>query len=108
MTLAEALETTRIHRIPSLTGGCTALVMLRPFRAPHQTVSDTGLIGGGPLLRPAEVTRAHHGVRCLDAWPECRRQVLEVLRLPLEKGLAEKLSPGFPLLRWPSCAGGAI
>jgi magnesium chelatase family protein len=87
MTLAEALETTRIHSIAGLTGDRTALVTTRPFRAPHHTLSDVGRIGGGPVPMPGEVSLAHHGVLFLDELPECRRHVLEVLRQPLEDGI---------------------
>ena len=87
MTLAEAIETTRIHRVAGLTGDRTALVTTRPFRAPHHTISDAGLIGGGHVPMPGEVSLAHHGVLFLDEWPECRRHVLEVLRQPLEESL---------------------
>jgi magnesium chelatase family protein len=87
MTLAEAMETTRIHRVAGRTGDRTALVTTRPCRAPHQTLSDAGLIGGGHVPMPGEVSLAHHGVRFLDEWPECRRHVLEVLRQPLEESL---------------------
>jgi len=90
MTLAEAIETTRIHSVAGLTGDRTALVTTRPFRAPHHTISDAGLIGGGHVPMPGDVPRAHYGVRCLDALTECRRHVLEVLRQPLEKGVTEK------------------
>ena len=87
MTLAEAIETIRIHRVADLTGDRTALVTTRPFRAPHHTISDAGLIGGGHVPMPGEVSLAHHGVLFLDAWPEFRRHVLEVLRQPLEDGV---------------------
>jgi magnesium chelatase family protein len=87
MSLAEALETTRIHRVAGLTGARTALVTMRPFRAPHHTISDVGLIGGGQVPLPGEVSRAHHGMLWLDDRPEFRRHVLEVLRQPLEKSL---------------------
>jgi magnesium chelatase family protein len=87
LTLAEALETTRIHRVAGLTGDRTAWVTTRPCRAPHQTLSDAGLIGGGHVPMPGEVSLTHYGVRFLDAWPECRRCVLEVLRQPLEDGV---------------------
>jgi magnesium chelatase family protein len=87
MSLAEALETTRIHRIAGLTGARTALVTTRPCRAPHHTLSDVGLIGGGQVPRPGDVSLAHHGVRFLDERPECTRHVLEVLRQPLEEGV---------------------
>jgi magnesium chelatase family protein len=85
MTLAEAIETTRIHRVTGLTGDRTVLVTTRPCRAPHHTNSDVGLIGGGHLTGPGEVSLAHHGVLFLDELPEFRRQVLEVLRQPLDR-----------------------
>jgi magnesium chelatase family protein len=78
MTLAEAIETTCIHRVAGLTGARTALVTTRPFRAPHHTISDAGLIGGGHVPMPGEGLLAHNGVRCLGERPGCRRQVLEV------------------------------
>jgi magnesium chelatase family protein len=87
MTLPEALETTRIHRVAGLTGARTALVTTRPFRAPHHTISDVGLIGGGQVPMPEEVSLAHHGGLFLDARPECTCHVLEVLRQPLEEGV---------------------
>jgi magnesium chelatase family protein len=82
MTLTEALDTTRIHGVAGLTGRRTAVVTTRPFRAPHQTISDVGLIGGGQVPMPGEVSLAHHGVLCLDALPECTRHVLAGLRQP--------------------------
>jgi magnesium chelatase family protein len=93
MTLAEAIETTRIHRVAGLTGDRTAWVTTRPCRAPHHPISDAGLIGGGHVPRPGDVLLAHHGVRFLDAWPEFRRHVLEVLRQPLEKSIVYIQSP---------------
>jgi magnesium chelatase family protein len=69
MTLAEALETTRLRRVAGLTGDRTALVTSRPFRAPHHTLSDAGLIGGGHVARPGEVSLAHNGVLFLDKLP---------------------------------------
>jgi magnesium chelatase family protein len=87
ITLADALETTRIHRDPGLTGDRTAWVTTRPFRAPHHTISDAGLIGGGHVPMPGDVLLAHNSVLFLDEWPEFRRHVLEVLRQPLEEGL---------------------
>jgi len=87
MTLAEAIETTRLHRVAGRTGDRTALVTTRPYRAPHQTISDAGLIGGGQVPMPGEVSLAHNGVLFLDELPEFRRHVLEVLRQPLEDGL---------------------
>jgi magnesium chelatase family protein len=89
MPLAEAIETTRIHRVAGLTGARTALVTTRPFRAPHQTISAAGLIGEGHVPMPGEVSLAHHGVLFLDELPECRRHVLKVLRQPLENGVIE-------------------
>ena len=87
MTLAEAIETTRFHSVASLTGDRTALIMACPFRTPHHTISDVGLIGGGHVPVPGEVSLAHHGVLFLDELPEFRRHVLEVLRQPLENGV---------------------
>jgi magnesium chelatase family protein len=87
MTRVEAIETSRIHRVAGLSGDRTALVTTRPFRAPHHTILDAGLIGGGHVPVPSEVSLAHHGVLFLDELPECRRRVLEVLRQPLEDGL---------------------
>ena len=87
MTLPEALETTRLHRVAGRTGDRAAWVTTRPFRAPHHTISDVGLIGGGQVPMPGDVSRAHHGVRCLDELPEFTRHVLEVLRQPLEKSV---------------------
>jgi magnesium chelatase family protein len=74
-----------IHSVAGLTGDRTAVVTTRLFRAPHHTISDAGLIGGGQVPMPGEVSLAHHGVLLLDERPECRRHVLEVLRQPLEE-----------------------
>jgi magnesium chelatase family protein len=87
MTLAEAIDTTRIHSVAGLTGDRTAFVTRRPCRAPHHTISDVGLIGGGQVPMPGEVSLAHHGMLFLDELPEFRRHVLEVLRQPLEDGV---------------------
>jgi magnesium chelatase family protein len=87
MTLAEAIETTWIHRVAGLTGDRTALVTIRPFRSPHHTISDVGLIGCGHIPMLGEVSLAHHGMLCLDEWPAFRQQVLEVLRQPLKDGI---------------------
>jgi magnesium chelatase family protein len=76
------------------TGGRTALVTSRPCRAPHHTISDVGLIGGGQVPMPGEGLWAYPGVLLLDELPECRRHVLEVLRQPLEKSITEIQSLG--------------
>jgi magnesium chelatase family protein len=96
MLLAEALETTRIPSVAGLTGARTVLVTARPFRAPHQTISGVGLIGGGHMPTPGEVSPAHHGILCLDGRPEFRCYVLGVLRQPPEKGILQIQSPAHP------------
>ena len=85
MTLGEALDTMCIHRVAGRTGDRTAWVTIRPCRAPYHPLSDAGLIGGGHVPMPGDVSLAHHGVRFLDELPECRRQALGVLRQPLDK-----------------------
>lgn len=86
MTFEEALETTRIHSVAGSLNSGHALLATRPFRAPHHTISDVALIGGGQFPRPGEVSLAHNGVLFLDELPEFKRNVLEVLRQPLENG----------------------
>jgi magnesium chelatase family protein len=93
MTLAEAIETTRMHRVAGLTGDRTAFVTTRPFRAPHHTISDVGLVGGGQVPLPGDVSLAHYGIVFLDELPEFRRHVPEVLRQPLEEGVTRIRSP---------------
>ena len=83
-TLREALDTTKIHSVAGILAPGQALVATRPFRAPHHTISDAGLIGGGAYPRPGEVSLSHHGVLFLDELPEFRRNVVEALRQPLE------------------------
>jgi magnesium chelatase family protein len=84
LSLAESLETTQIHSVAGKLNRDTSLISQRPFRAPHHTISQVALVGGGNNPQPGEISLAHNGVLFLDEMPELSRSVLEVLRQPLE------------------------
>lgn len=87
MTHDEALQVSKIHSVCGLLPRGSGLLAQRPFRAPHHTISDVGLMGGGSAISPGEITMAHHGVLFLDEFPEFSRRTLETLRQPLESGM---------------------
>lgn len=84
MSISEALETTKIHSVAGRLAPGSALVATRPFRAPHHSISYAGLIGGGTIPKPGEVSMAHHGILFLDELPEFKKDILEMLRQPME------------------------
>ncbi|WP_109694457.1 YifB family Mg chelatase-like AAA ATPase [Chitinophaga deserti] len=85
LTLAEALETTRIHSVAGKLNAADGILTTRPFRSPHHTISEMAMVGGGSIPQPGEISLAQHGILFLDELPEYRRSVLEVLRQPMEE-----------------------
>ncbi|MFT4602025.1 MAG: magnesium chelatase family protein [Arenicella sp.] len=100
LTIEEALETTKIHSVAGLIQPNSGLMMNRPFRSPHHTISDVALVGGGSHPKPGEISLAHNGILFLDELPEYKRQVLEVMRQPLEDRVVSisraKMSVDYP------------
>jgi magnesium chelatase family protein len=103
LTVDEAMLTTRIHSTAGRLPHGRPLLTERPFRAPHHTISDSGLVGGGPRVLPGELSLAHNGVLFLDELPEFRRNVLEALRQPLEEGVVT-VNRAMTSVRYPAAA----
>ena len=100
LSLEEAIETTKIHSVAGLVGANSGIMTTRPFRSPHHTISDVALVGGGSNPKPGEISLAHNGILFLDELPEYKRQVLEVMRQPLEDRVVSisraKMSVDYP------------
>ncbi|RMH63305.1 MAG: ATP-binding protein [Calditrichaeota bacterium] len=97
LTLEEAIETTKIHSVAGHLAADDGLITRRPFRSPHHTISDAALVGGGKFPRPGEVSLSHHGVLFLDELPEFKKNVLEVMRQPMEDGCVTIARAAFSL-----------